>query len=150
MESVSTSASKPRTRYMQWLWIPLLPLLLPLLALLPFVLWNIFVLPTATVHYSKDAVQELRYTWNVQDRIYRGRMSPGGVAIDHGFLSPDAEFFMEFSWAAENKRWHCISITPKWPNTHIYLAADGNIDMREGSGTDVDRLKECQWDLAKP
>ncbi|MCY1179770.1 hypothetical protein D9M73_201850 [compost metagenome] len=144
------SANKPRTRLLRWLWIPLLPLLLPLLALLPFVLWNILVLPTATVHYSKDAVQELRYIWNVQDRIYKGRMPPGSAVIDHGFLSPDDEFFMEFSWGSESGRWHCISITPKWPNTHIYLGADGNIDMRKGSGTEVDYLKECQWDLAKP
>ena len=128
----------------------MLPLLLPLLVLQLMVLWNIYVLPTATVHYPKDAVKELRYTWNVQDRIYRARMSPGGVVSDHGFLFPDAEFFMEFSWATENERWHCISITPQWPNTHIYLDADGNIDMGEGSGTDIDTLKQCQWDLAKP
>jgi len=51
---------------------------------------------------------------------------------------------------AENQRWHCISITPKWPNTHIFLDADGSIDFHEGSGTDVDSLKECQWDLTKP
>lgn len=90
-----TSANKPRSRYIRWLWIPLLLLLLPLLALLPIVLWNIFVLPTATVHYSKDAVQELRYIWNVQERIYKGRTLPGSAVIDHGFLFPDAEFFME-------------------------------------------------------
>jgi hypothetical protein len=135
---------------MRWLWIPLLPILLPLLVLLSVILWNIFVLPTATVHYSEDALQEVRYIWNVQDRIYKGRMPPGGVVIDHGFLFPDTEFFMEFSWGGENQRWHCISITPKWPNTHIFLDADGNIDMRKGSGTDLDGLKECQWDLAKP
>jgi hypothetical protein len=128
----------------------LLPLLLPLLVLQLMALWNIYVLPSATVSYSKAAEQGLRYTWNVQDRIYRGRMAPGGAASDHGYLYPDAEFFMEFSWAVENGRWHCISITPKWPNMHIFLDADGNIDMRNGSGTDVDRLKECQWDLVKP
>ena len=147
---MSIPVKKPRSRYIRWLWIPLLPLLLPLLALLPIVLWNIFVLPTATVHYSTDAVQELRYIWNVQDRIYRGRMPPGGAVIDHGFLFPDAEFFMEFSWGSEKGRLHCISIKPQWPNTHIFLDSDGNIDMQEGSGTDVDQLKECQWDLAKP
>lgn len=144
------TSARRRLRFFRWLWIPLLPLLLLLLVLLPVVLWNIFVLPTATVHYSSDALQELRYIWNVQDRIYKGRMPAGGVVVDHGFLFPDDEFFMEFSWGGESQRWHCISITPKWPNTHIFLDADGNIDMHEGSGTDVDSLKECQWDLAKP
>ena len=143
---MSTSASKSRSRHWWWLWI----LLLPLLPLLLIVFWNTVVLPTATVHYPKDAVQELRYIWNVQDRIYKGRMSAGSAVSDHGFLSPDAEFFMEFSWRAEKNRWHCISIKPSWPNTHIYLDADGNIDMRKGSGTDTDRLKPCEWDLAKP
>ena len=86
----------------------------------------------------------------IKDRIYRGRMSLGGSVSDHGYLYPDTEFFMEFSWAVENGRWHCISITPKWPNMHIFLDADGNIDMNKVSGTNVGKLKECQWDLVKP
>lgn len=143
MESVSTSVHKPRFRYLGWIRIPLLPLLLPLLALCLIALWDVYVLPGATVNYSKDAKQGLRYTWNVQDRIYRGRMSPGNAVSDHGYLFPDTEFFMEFSWAAENERWHCISITPKWPNTHVFLDADGNIDIEKGSVIDGVRLKEC-------
>lgn len=142
MESVSTSASKTRTRYMRWLWIPLLPLL-------AIVFWRT-ALPTATVHYPKEGWEELRYVWNVKDRIYRGRLPPGGAVSDNGFLSPDSEFFMEFSWRSEKGRWHCISITPKWPNTHIYLDTDGNIDTGAGSGTGADHLKKCEWDLAKP
>ena len=78
-------------------------------------------------------------------------MLPGGGAMDNGVLFPDDEFFMEFSWWSKNSsRNHCISITPEWPNTDIFIDADGNIDMRKESGTDADRLKECQWDLAKP
>jgi hypothetical protein len=150
MESVSTSVNKPWARYLGWIWIPLLPLLLPLLVLQLIALWEIYVLPTATVHYSKEALQGIRYTWNVQDRIYRGRIPPGSTTSEHGFVSPDAEFFMEFSWAVENKRWHCISITPKRPNTHIYLDVDGNIEIQEGSGTDVGQLKKCQWDVVDP
>lgn len=142
MESVFTSASKTRTRYIRWLWIPLLPLL-------AIVFWWT-ALPTATVHYPQEGHEELRYVWNVEDRIYRGRLPPGGAVSDNGFLSPDSEFFMEFSWRSEKNRWHCISITPKWPNTHIYLDTDGNIDTSAGSGTDADRLKQCEWDLAKP
>lgn len=37
----------------------------------------------------------------------------------------------------------CVSITPKWPSTHIYLDENGNVDNRKGSGTDTDRLKRC-------
>lgn len=150
MEFVSMPVNKSRSRYLRWLWVPILPLLLPLLVLQLMALWNVYVLPSATVNYSKDAVKGLRYTWNVQDRIYRGRMSPGGSVSDHGYLYPDAEFFMEFSWAVESGRWHCISITPKWPNMHIFLDADGNFDMSKVSGVDVGRLKECQWDMVKP
>lgn len=139
---MSISASKARTRYIRWLWIPLLPVL-------AFVFWR-SALPTATVHYHKNGQEELRYVWNVKDRIYKGRFAPGSSVTDKGLLSPDSEFFMEFSWHTEKGRWHCISITPKWPNTDIYLDADGNIDMSKGSGTDADRLKECQWDTAKP
>jgi hypothetical protein len=93
---------RPYFRYIRWLWISFLPLLLPLLILQLMALWSVYVLPSATVNYSRDAEKELRYTWNVQDRICRGRMSPGGSASDHGYLYPDTEFFMEFSWAVEN------------------------------------------------
>lgn len=139
---MSTSAIKIRAKCIRWLLVPLLPIL-------AFVLWRT-TLPTATVHYSKDAREELRYIWNAKDRIYKGRFSPGSSVSDKGFLSPDSDFFMEFSWHSENGRWHCINITPKWPNTDIYLDAGGNIDMRKESGTDIDSLKECQWDQAKP
>lgn len=137
-------------RYLRWLWIPLLPILLPFLLLLFVVLWRVLVLPTATVHYSKNGADELRFIWNVQHRIYKGRMPPGSSTQDHGFLSPDENFFMEISWWSENVRPHCVNINPKWPNTHIYLDANGDIDHREGSGTDSDRLKQCITDWAKP
>ncbi|WP_238543896.1 MULTISPECIES: hypothetical protein [unclassified Pseudomonas] len=142
MESVTTYANKTRTRYIRWLWI----LIFPLLAI---VFWRT-ALPTATVHYSPEGREELRYVWNVKDRIYRGRFAPGASVSDKGFLSPDSDFFMEFSWRSEKGRWHCISITPTWPNTHIFLNAEGEVDRHEGSGTDADRLKQCEWDSAKP
>lgn len=137
------SASKSLLRHCWWLWIPLSPLAAVLF-------WRIAVLPSATVHYPKDGREVLRYVWNVQDRIFRGRMPPGSAVSDNGFLSADEGFFMEFSWHSEKGRWHCISIIPKWPNTHIYLDADGNIDMRKESGTNTDRLKQCEWDTAMP
>jgi hypothetical protein len=124
-------------------------LCIPLLALL-FFLGQATLEPGVTVHYAENGKEELKYIWNVQDRIYKGRMQPGGGTFDSGFIFPDEDFFMQFDWWGDKGRRHCISITPKWPNTEIYLDADGDIDMRKGSGTDVDRLKECQWDLAKP
>jgi hypothetical protein len=142
MESVPINASKRRTWFKRILWIPVLYLVVTH--------WDI-ALPTVNVHYSKAGQDELRYIWNVNDRIYKGGMLPGGGAVDNGVLFPDDEFFMEFSWWSKKEgRNHCISISPKWPNTDIYLDADGNIDMRKDSGTDADRLKECQWDRAKP
>ncbi|MEB2517047.1 hypothetical protein SOP85_16585 [Pseudomonas sp. YuFO20] len=112
---------------------------------------RLFHLAVAVARLSASIASFLNtLTWNVQDRMYRGRMSLGGSVSDHGYLYPDTEFFMEFSWAVENGRWHCISITPKWPNMHIFLDADGNIDMKKVSGTNVGKLKECQWDLVKP
>lgn len=150
MESVSTSVNKPRTRYIKWLWIPLLPLLLPLLVLLLIVLWQIIVLPTAIVHYSKNGVDELRFIWNVQHRIYKGGLPPGGSTRDHGFLFPDEKFFMEVSWWNDKDLRHCVNITPTWSNTHIYLDANGDIDRSEGSGTDSHRLKQCITDTASP
>jgi hypothetical protein len=150
MESVSIPANKPRSRYLRWLWIPLIPLLLPLAVLLLIVLWQIIVLPAATVHYSKNGEDELRFIWNVQHRIYKGGMPLGSSTRDHGFLFPDEKFFMEISWWSKNIRAHCVKITPTWTNTHIYLDANGDIDLSEGSGTDSDRLKQCVTDTATP
>ncbi|VVN42132.1 hypothetical protein PS662_05538 [Pseudomonas fluorescens] len=137
---MSTSAIKGKKRYGWWLSIPLLPLL-------GIAIWH-SALPTVTVHYPKEGREELRYVWNVKDRIYRGRMPPGSSVSDNGFIFPNSQFFMEFSWQSQRGRWHCISVTPKWPETHIYLDENGDIETQDES--DNDRLKQCEWDLAKP
>ncbi|CAI8748718.1 DUF943 family protein [Pseudomonas sp. IT-196MI5] len=147
---MSIPANKPRSRYIRWLLIPLIPLLLPLVVLLLIALWRIIVLPAATVHYSKNGEDELRFIWNVQHRIYKGRLPPGSSTRDHGFLFPDEKFFMEISWCNDKDLRHCVNITPTWSNTHIYLDANGDIDRSEGSGTDSDRLKQCVTDTASP
>ena len=142
MESVYTLVRKIVQKYKRWLWIPFVYLAIGY--------WDI-ALPTVTFHYSENGEEELRYIWNVQDRIYKGGMKPGGGTVDNGFLFPDDDFFMEISWwGKKNVRAHCVSITPKWPNTHIYLDANGDIDRSEGSGTDSDRLKQCITDTAPP
>lgn len=147
---MSTFANKSRSRYVLWLWIPLLPLLLPLLVVLLIALWRIIVLPAATVHYSKNGVDELRFIWNVQHRIYKGDLPPGSSTRDYGFFFPDEKFFMEISWWNDKGLRHCVNISPKWSNTHIYLDANGDIDQSEGRGTDSDRLKQCITDPASP
>ncbi len=132
---MTTSAHKSRSGCLWLLLVPLLPLVI-------YLGW-ISILPTATVHYSKNGKEDLKYIWNVQHRIYKGDMPPGGAFSDHGFLFPDENFFMMVDWWGKNVRHHCVSITPKWPITHIYLDANGDIDSSEGSGTDIDRLKPC-------
>lgn len=150
MEFVSIPAKKSLLRHIRWLWIPLTLLLLPLLVVFLIALWRVAILPVATVHYSKNGEDELRFIWNVQHRIYKGGMFPGSSTRDYGFLFPDDRFFMEISWWSENIRAHCVNITPTWSNTHIYLDANGDIDRSEGSGTDAARFKQCITDTAPP
>lgn len=122
------------------------------LMLSPFAFWYVAT-PTVTVHYSKDATENLGVVWNTQNKIYRsgrGGLYPGESSMDFGHIFPDEGFFMEFYWWGEKTRNHCVNITPKWPTTHIYLDANADIDRREESGTDIDRLKECITDKAKP
>lgn len=105
---------------------------------------------SVTVHYSSEAIGELSYIWNVQHRIYKGRMMPGGGTYDSGHVFPDEEYFMELDWWQNGKgRNHCVSIVPGWSAVTIHLDAEGNIDTREESGTDMKRLKECTTDSAR-
>lgn len=138
---MSTTAANAQKSYKRWLWI--------LFVFLVITQWDVG-LPAVTIHYSKDAKEELKYIWNVQDRIFKGRMQPGGGTRDYGFLFPDDKFFMEVSWWNDGAIRHCVNVTPKWPNTHIYLDANGDVDRSEGSGTDSDRLKQCITDTAPP
>jgi hypothetical protein len=124
---------------MKWRYI----LLSPIAA---FYLW-LRALPGVTVHYPDEAQETLYYIWNVQHRIYKGEMKPGAGAFDTGFFFPDDAFFMVFDWwNPKGKGRYCVSIKPEWPNTDIYLNADGSINVSEESGTDVDRLSKCPGD----
>lgn len=118
----------------------------------PFAFWYVAT-PTVTVHYSKEATENLGVVWNTENRIYRsgrGGLYPGETSMDFGHIFPDEGFFMEFYWWGKKTRNHCVNITPKWPTTHIYLDANGDIDRSEDSGTDTYRLKQCITDKAKP
>jgi hypothetical protein len=140
---VNTSVGKSRLRYLRWLVILLSPLLLIVSVILAMILWHEALLPKATIHYSANGKVELRSIWNVQHRIYKGKFPPGASTSDYGFLFPDEKFFMEFYWWDNKTVTGCVSITPRWSTTHIYLDEDGNVDTREGSGTDIDYIKPC-------
>lgn len=137
------SATNPSKAFKRRLWI----FIVPAVALC---LWDA-ARPGVSIYYSLEGREEFSYIWNVQDRISKGKMSPGGGSFDSGFMFPNEDFFMEFSWwSLKTGRNHCISIMPKWRHTKVYLDPDGEIDMSKKGGTNVDRLKECQWDRAKP
>lgn len=130
------NVGKFQAGFVIWPWIFILPIVAVGLWIIP--------LPSVTVHNPADGKVEFNYVWNVHDRTYRGQMPPGGRTLDHGFLFPEEDFFMWFYWWDKNNgRRRCVSITPKWRNTHIYLDADGNIDRSKDSGTHVDRLSPC-------
>jgi len=143
------TADRPRSRWHKWRWALYLPLLVIVVPIALLKAWHA-VLPSATVHYAKEGTGEIHYVWNVQDRIYRGRLRPGHATSDDGFLFPDSNFFMELIWWKDGERSHCVGFTPKWPSTDLYLDADGNIDRRKGSGTHKDGWHRCTWDWADP
>jgi hypothetical protein len=138
----TTHADKGPSGCTWLLYIPLLPIV--------FFVVQTFFEPTVTVHYAENGKEELKYIWNVQHRIYKGQMRPGGGTSDKGFIFPDEDFFMHFDWWSDKGRRHCVSITPKWPNTNIYLDLNGNIDTVKTFGTDEERLDQCKGDWAKP
>lgn len=102
------------------------------------------------IFYSPEGSGSINYILNTQHHFVKGGLLPGKVTGDIAPAFPDEDFFMEFYWWKDKERRHCVSITPGWPRTHIYLGADGNIDMGKEGGTHIARLKSCQWDAAKP
>ena len=106
--------------------------------------------PRVVIYYSKNGREELSYILNIQHQNDKGTLAPGETTGNTGHIFPDKKFFMEFYWWSDNGRNHCVNITPKWPTTEIHLDLNGNIDSSKGSGTDVDRLKQCITDTASP
>lgn len=123
-------------------WIALL-----LIALIAF--WY-YAPPRVYIFYSVDGTKGISYILNTQHQSVKGDLLPGMTTGDVGHIFPDDKFFMEFYWWRDGERRHCINITPKWPNTHIYLDANGDIDTNDGSRTDSDRLKQCFTDTVPP
>jgi len=112
-------------------------------------LWYI-AMPRVVVYYSKDGTENISYVLNTQHTIVRGALLPGKTTGDVGHIFPDDKFFMRFDWWNDKGLNHCVNITPRWPTTEIHLDRNGDIDSSEGSGTDMDRLKQCTTDTAKP
>lgn len=100
--------------------------------------------PRVSVYYSGEGAGPLSFVWDTYNGVYKGKITPGSATGDTGDIFPNERFFMDFHWTASRKN-NCIRINPKWPETNIYIGADGKIDMSEGSGTDVDRLHKCSW-----
>lgn len=134
--------SANRKRRYVWRWILLLFVSL-------FLFWY-YAPPRVYIFYSKDGTKNISYILNTQHKFVKGDLLPGKTTGDVGHVFPNEDFFMEFYWWRDKERRHCISIAPSWPNIKIHLDRDGNVDMSKQGGTDLKRLKECQWDWSKP
>lgn len=113
-----------------------------LMLLSPFAVWQVST-PDVTLHYSENATSELSYIWNTHHRTFKRRLLPGETTGDYGAIFQDEDFFMEVYWWDSGNISGCVRIDPKWPETHIYLKADGRVDTSPAGGTDVDRLSPC-------
>lgn len=114
-----------------------------------FAIWY-WAPPKVYIFYSPEGTKLINYVLNTQHHIVKGDLLPGQVTGDITPAFPDKDFFMEFYWWRDQERRHCVSIMPGWPRTHVYLGADGSIDMSKEGGTHTTRLKKCLWDTVKP
>jgi hypothetical protein len=108
-----------------------------------YLYWHCIV-PKVTVHYSDRAKDSLRVVWNTQNSIYKTQVLPGEITGDLGHLFPDDSFFIELDFWTDRGARGCVSITPKWLTTNIYIGPDGKIDMTSTGGTDTDRIRPCK------
>ncbi|WP_239655556.1 hypothetical protein [Pseudomonas marincola] len=129
------SASKRKWRIRWWMWL-----------VVAFVCmrYGSLVMPRVSVHYAEDAPKELRFVWEDNRRTYDSAIYPGGYTIELLDIVRDEDYYVEFIWWQPNGgRTHCVSVTPKWPNTVIYL--DKNADIDYSKDTDADRLHRCAY-----
>jgi hypothetical protein len=105
-------------------------------------IWYVSI-PSATLHFPENGIGEVRYQWNTQNRIFRGALLPGESVSDMGAVFPDERFFMVVDWWGNRGGRQCVKITPKWYGTDIYLDANGNLDLSQEGGTDLDRVMPC-------
>jgi hypothetical protein len=130
---MSTNANKGRRFYVRRGLLTLL--------LLIYLVWYVAV-PRVKVYFSDEGSGKFEFVLNTQNDIFRGEIFPGESTGGPGHLFPDDNFFMRLDWTASNKS-HCIMISPNWPTTNVYIAADGNLDKSSSSGTDLEQLDKC-------
>ena len=128
MAHVTTSANKPKRHY--WRWVVAL-------LLAPIVFWYVAT-PQVSFHFSDKGQGRLGYILNVQHDISKGEIYPGEATGGAGHIFPNNQFFMEFNWNNGGIS-HCIRVKSKWPNTDVYIGADGAIDSR----TDGKLIEAC-------
>ena len=130
------TANKPKIRSDRWLVLALV--------VLPLAFWYA-ASPVVAVNFSPNSTQVFRYVWNTQHRIYRGDISNGGSAVEHGHLFPNKDFFMMFDWWTDQGFQRCIDISPKWGKTiEIYLDEVCRIDTVKTAPDVIARLKQCK------
>ncbi|WP_426234565.1 hypothetical protein [Pseudomonas sp. TWP3-2] len=125
---MTTSANKPKRHFWRWVMA---------LLLAPIVFWYVAT-PQVSFHFSDKGQGRLGYILNVQHDISKGEIYPGEATGGAGHIFPNSQFFMEFDWNNGGKS-HCIRVKPKWPNTDVFIGADGAIDGR----TDGDVIEAC-------
>ncbi|MCR8720349.1 hypothetical protein NVV30_16830 [Pseudomonas syringae] len=108
-------------------------------------LWD-FATPYVSVYYSDKADGELSYTWINDNRIKRGGIGPGGATGDSGHLFQKKDFFMYFQWWDNAGIRGCVNIDPQWPETTIFIDANGRMDLNAKGATDVKRFSSCPDD----
>ena len=102
------------------------------------------VTPRMTVHLNDSAATDIRYRWNVNNRIFRGAFGAGGRVTEPAELLSGQRFYMVFEWWINpDDVGECVMVIPKWYGTDIYLDANGKLDQSPESGTDLDRVMHC-------
>ncbi|OEO25656.1 hypothetical protein AX279_12310 [Pseudomonas sp. J237] len=131
------SAGKRKWRVRWWMW---------LIAVFICARYGILVMPRVSVFYSDEATVMIDYHWADNQSTYDGILPPGSYAIEAVDLVREAGYRVEFYWKPKGGRYHCISITPNWPRTVIYL--DENADIDYSKGTDGELISKCPNDWA--
>lgn len=131
------SAGKRKWRMRWWMWLA---------AAAASLRYGWYLLPHASVYYPDSAVGEIEIIWDTNGRLSENGIYPGGSTTEFFGVGRDEGYYVEFYWKPKGGRYHCISITPNWPRTVIYL--DQNADIDYSKGTDAELISKCPNDWA--
>ena len=127
------SVGKRKWRMRWWMWLVLAFLVMR---------YSTLLLPGVSIYYSDDGPTPIDYLRGENQHMKEGTISPGGYTIETARIVRDAGYRIEFYWWRRGRGpTYCVSVTPKWPRTVIYL--DANADIDYSKGTDADRLERC-------